>query len=226
MVELCPGHSPQRVLILVLLFSLGCNAVPSRKDNQFTITFLRTWKLYATKKIHLYLNLVPRVLSFLSLGRLRRTSRREPWERVCFYPYSQAVPLGVLMVYYGQATLYSLDNSFFLLPLFLLRHLQVRETVWVGLSHPKCEVIRNKGNFLMESGIQLNESGILLTIGIPGNRSPRSIHKKSGIQYLWSGIPQCGIQNPRHFWTALHGANWDRLIRFLCQKFKCFASQV
>ena len=65
----------------------------------------------------------------LSLGRLRRTSRREPWERVCFYPYSQAVPLGVLMVYHGQSSLYSLDHSFFLLLLFLLRHLQVRESL-------------------------------------------------------------------------------------------------
>ena len=93
--------------------------------------------------------------SLLSLTRLRRTSRREPWERVCFYPYSQAVPLGVLMVYHGQSSLYSLDHSFFQLLLFLLRHLQVKESLsWTESPRArKCEVIQNPGNFLMESGI-------------------------------------------------------------------------
>ena len=37
----------------------------------------------------------------------------------------------------------------------------------------------------LESGVQLKESGIPLTIGI---RNPSSTHRKSGIHYLESGI--------------------------------------
>ena len=173
--------------------------------------------------------------SLLSLRRLRRTSRREPWERVCFYPYSQAVPLGVLMVYHGQSSLYSLDHSFFQLLLFLLRHLQVKESLsWTESPRArKCEVIQNPGNFLMESGIlALGIRNLAKWIRNPANDwDPRDPESTFHQQEKWSPVPvirnaQCGIQNPRLFGTALHGTNWDRLIRFLCQIFKCFASQV
>ena len=49
----------------------------------------------------------------------------------------------------------------------------------------------------MESGIQLEESGIPLTVGI---QNPSST-TKTGIQYLESGI-----QNLRLSWMPLHGA--------------------
>ena len=58
----------------------------------------------------------------------------------------------------------------------------------------------------MESGIQLKESGIPLTIGI---RNPSSTDTESVIQYLKSGIHRCGIQNPRLSWITLYGAKRD-----------------
>ena len=53
----------------------------------------------------------------------------------------------------------------------------------------------------VESGIQLNESETLLTIGI---------QNKSSTDRDWNPVPvirnpQCGVQNPRLSWIPLHG---------------------
>ena len=56
---------------------------------------------------------------------------------------------------------------------------------------------------LVESGIQLKESEILLTIGI---RNGNSIERESGIQ-----SPQRGIQNPRLSWIPLLGAKVENI---------------
>ena len=60
----------------------------------------------------------------------------------------------------------------------------------------------NLKSWVLESGIQLKESGIPLTIGI---RYPSSNDRESGIQYLESGIH--GVEsNPRLSWIPLRGA--------------------
>ena len=83
--------------------------------------------------------------------------------------------------------------------------------------------VRESGKFLpwipesgaLESGIQLKESGTLITIGIQNT---------SSTDKYWNPVPgirnpQCGIQNPRQSWIPLHNAiyqnsnsrNWHKL---------------
>ena len=59
-------------------------------------------------------------------------------------------------------------------------------------------------SWVLESGIQLKDSGILLTIGI---QNPSSTDK------YWNPVrgirnPLRGIQNPRLSWISLHEAIW------------------
>ena len=53
---------------------------------------------------------------------------------------------------------------------------------------------RNPETWALESGVQLKESGIPLMIGLSGIQVPRD--KESSIQYLGTGIPFNGFQNP------------------------------
>ena len=58
-------------------------------------------------------------------------------------------------------------------------------------------------SLLVESGIQLKKSGILLTIGI---RNGNSIERESGMQ-----SQRRGIQNPRLSWISLIGAKVENI---------------
>ena len=71
----------------------------------------------------------------------------------------------------------------------------------------------NPGFWVLESVIQLQESGIPLTIGI---RNPSSIDKD------WKKQLQSRIQEPRLSWISFHGAK-DTIGRLL-EKFKRFRS--
>ena len=63
------------------------------------------------------------------------------------------------------------------------------------------QITESENFLLMESGTQLKESGMRLTIGI---RNPSSTGK---VRNLVPGIrnPGRGIQNPRLSWIPLHG---------------------
>ena len=62
----------------------------------------------------------------------------------------------------------------------------------------------NPGSYVLESGIQLKQSVILLRIGI---RIPGSTNKdESGMHYLESRIHRREIQKPRLSTIPLHGA--------------------
>ena len=75
-------------------------------------------------------------------------------------------------------------------------------------------VIRNPGGFefgipeswALESGIQLKESGISLTIGV---QNPSSKDKDwNPVPWIWN--PGRGIQNIKLSWISLHGAKLGR----------------
>ena len=73
---------------------------------------------------------------------------------------------------------------------------------WCGFLNPGNFSLWNLESWVLESGIQLKESGILLKIGI---QKPSSTDKDCnpvpGIRN-----PRDGIQNPRLSWIPLHGA--------------------
>ena len=74
----------------------------------------------------------------------------------------------------------------------------------------------NPESWGLESGIQLKESGILLTIGI---QNPSSTDKY-GNPVPGIRNPQRLLQNPRQPWIPLHGVNGN----LICSKEKLYSS--
>ena len=73
---------------------------------------------------------------------------------------------------------------------------------WCGFLNPGNFSLWNLESWVLESGIQLKESGILLKIGI---QKPSSTDKDCNPVPGFRN-PRGGIQNPRLSWIPLHGA--------------------
>lgn len=146
-------------------------------------------------KIHFYPNLVPRVLSYCPSdgcgGRVEENpgnefaftliARRSPWE---FWWFITVNPVYIVWITVSSCSSSSSCATYKL------------GKVWVGLSHPKFEVIRNPGNFLMESGIlALGIRNLAKWIRNPANdwdsRDPESTFH---LQEKWNPVPV--IRNP------------------------------